>query len=616
MKSKTTLATLLLTGAIAITASGCTAEIKAADGTPIGNVVINEEAISSGITINQKGEKVVTEQENVLPEDNFDEEKTPSASASEESRETDPVEDTDNEPAVTETEAKTTAKPTAAVTPENDAGPAKGAIAAMKEGASVRFNEVVNPASHYVEGNFGRISFYTDADSKVHFQYNNKEIESTLPIRNPNLSVSEAYLFKKDGRLFIYISAMHGGDICEINVYELNENAFVYVGCAENLHMGELRDLNNFSCYEHFGRNYMFFLYGDYKVGSNGMPQALGKVHSVTNSSYSRLKSDTSANVIKDGKVTNEQRILVGGDIFDLKRTDLENYIDVVAYDGTEYRIYCKSSFTAETKNKSNGIFDVFEIAKDYDETKKGTVGALNDGQVINFHKYDGRMTINSIYGNYIVENNIDNQKIQITYNRHAYVLPVKTDGSGLTIGKSYLLKSDGKVYIYVTSMMTGEISSINVYEVSESAIKYNGSYDGIKITDVIEYTTKFMCREYDGMNGCISICRYYKVGKNGIPAIADYMCYITVSCKVRASQDITGYVVKDGKATSEKITITKGSRIIPIEFNEVSYIDIKDEASGKTVRVNFEPLLNQYYDQNDHLWIYKAVLSLIEPAI
>ena len=29
---------------------------------------------------NQKGEKVVTEQENVLPEDNFDEEKTPSAS--------------------------------------------------------------------------------------------------------------------------------------------------------------------------------------------------------------------------------------------------------------------------------------------------------------------------------------------------------------------------------------------------------------------------------------------------------------------------------------------------------------------------------------------------------
>ena len=50
----TAVTTALLSGVIAITATGCTAEVKLADGTPVGNIVINESAIPSGITVNQQ----------------------------------------------------------------------------------------------------------------------------------------------------------------------------------------------------------------------------------------------------------------------------------------------------------------------------------------------------------------------------------------------------------------------------------------------------------------------------------------------------------------------------------------------------------------------------------
>ena len=69
------LAAVILSSAIAVTASGCTAEIKMADGTPIGNVVINDEALASSITVKQQGVNAddITDPTVVLPDDDFDE---------------------------------------------------------------------------------------------------------------------------------------------------------------------------------------------------------------------------------------------------------------------------------------------------------------------------------------------------------------------------------------------------------------------------------------------------------------------------------------------------------------------------------------------------------------
>ena len=112
--TESALAAVILSGAIAVTASGCTAEIKLADGTPIGSVVINDEALASGITVNQQGANadVITDPSVVLPDDNFDEntdtkesdipETTPAANETEPAKTTEAPEETT--PKATETQ--------------------------------------------------------------------------------------------------------------------------------------------------------------------------------------------------------------------------------------------------------------------------------------------------------------------------------------------------------------------------------------------------------------------------------------------------------------------------------------------------------------------------------
>ena len=115
-------------------------------------------------------------------------------------------------------------------------------------------------------------------------------------------------------------------------------------------------------------------------------------------------------------------------------------------------------------------------------------------------------------------------------------------------------------------------------------------------------------------MNGMIGITRYYKASANGMPVIADTVCYVNLSVKVKAAKDLTGHVVKNGKATTEKYTIKAGSQINFTEFNEVTYTDITESVTGTVIRVSSEPLLNEFYDENDNHWVYKALLSLAEP--
>ena len=483
----------------------------------------------------------------------------------------------------------------------------------MKDGSVLKLRKGNDNVRYTYEDGWGYVFYYPLKPCKVWVQVEDKGFE--LPIRNIELSISESFLIKKNGQVYLYISALHGGDNCEINVYSLEYNSISYVGTYANLYTDSIGSIDSFSCYEHYGRNYMFTLSGTYKVGDDGMPVLANNVHSITNTSPSRIKTDYSGQVVKGEKVTGETKIINKGDVVDLVRTDLENYIDVALNDGTVLRLNCKKAFSAADKNnKANAVFSIFEIAKDFDEGKAGTVDAMGNGRVMVFQAYDQKRVLESAYGSFKVENNIDPQKIQITYNRHAYVLPVHTDNSGLRIGNTFLLKTNGKAFIYVTSCMDGDLRDINVYEVNDSSIKFVGHHEGMYIAGDFTSPDKFLCRENDGMNGMIGITRYYKASANGMPVIADTVCYVNLSVKVKAAKDLTGYVVKNGKATNEKYTIKAGSQINFNEFNEVTYMDITDSVTGTVIRVSSEPLLNEFYDENDNHWVYKALLSLAEP--
>ena len=193
-----------------------------------------------------------------------------------------------------------------------------------------------------------------------------------------------------------------------------------------------------------------------------------------------------------------------------------------------------------------------------------------------------------------------------------------KADISSVTgFSDAWLIRSNGKTYIYIGVVRGCYNNELNVYEVTENSIERIGVENLIISGPSFNNTKSFWCYEYNGTDcqtDVISFERNYKVSSNGMPIPADNYSELGAWIPVWAKNEMTGYVVKDGKVTSEKYTITKGESVEPVAVNEVEYIDIKN-SKNMIIRVDFTDLCCTYYDQNDYRWTYKAVMSLFDSS-
>ena len=246
---------------------------------------------------------------------------------------------------------------------------------------------------------------------------------------------------------------------------------------------------------------------------------------------------------------------------------------------------------------------------------KRGSVNNLKDGSAAALTWSNDGCTLEGDYGDIVIARNQDAKKINITYNERLYTLSINNDSSRVVFaGASFLVKSGGKAYIYLTTILNAGTYDVNVYEISDSNVQYKGHKKGVMLPGTISDTRSFKCG-IDGGDNDMYITRNYRIAPaTGLPVNDGYMCSIKVYKQHKASKDITGYVVKNGKATSEQMTIKEGEICTPVELNDVEYIDIKD-ADGNIIRADFVPLLEEYYDVVDETWVYKAVRSLVKPA-
>ena len=247
---------------------------------------------------------------------------------------------------------------------------------------------------------------------------------------------------------------------------------------------------------------------------------------------------------------------------------------------------------------------------------KYGSVKDMKDGKAISFKYKNNTNTLECDYGSFLIERGSSADKVHIIYNDKSYSLDVYNDMPKAILLNASLIKANGKAYIYLNTLLNDGSFDVSVYEVSDSEIKYNGHCTGVALPVEIRDPYRFQCSVINGDDQTITLNRDFKVGsRNGLPVVADYMCRVKALKDVKAARDITGYIVRNGKVTNEKMTIKAGDPVSPGELNEVSYFDIKDLNSGNVVRVDFEPLLNEYYAMNDERWVYRAVLSLIKQA-
>ena len=606
------LATAVLAGTIALTASGCTAEIKTADGKSIGTVVINgeeAEALASGITINQMNPVDSTEPANVSVPDVFTNETKETENTTEESSEpTVSVENKETEPAATTQETTATATPTATSTPvptKADTN-AKPSLNNIKEGEVIKLTENKN-GNFSASGVFGNISVNHTDNSDVAFYYNDHAFIGSVS----SVKWSDVYLFKNNGKTFIYIEVVRGCMNNELNIYEVSDTYVKNGGVVRDFCLSIFSNTKSFKGYDGGPSSGYVLAERMFKVSDSGKP--------VPADNYSYLGTDKvyatktmTGYIVRDGKATSEKVTIYSGEPVEPKALNEVEYIDF-KYGTDIVRVdFTNECCTYYDQNDYRWIFKAVNsmVSPAY---AKPSVRFLGEGAVYEFNSADHYRSLwaSGKYGDFYIENH-GNQSVKITYNTESYILPVDNSVEKLALNRAYLFKSNGVTYIYLNATK-GYKTTLYYFVVDGSEVRSYGSDGGLLIRWMKDLKT-IACYEINGKNETISISRNYKVGADGRLVIADTKLELAAWVKVKATQDMEGYVVADGKATSEKVTIKAGDIVTPVECDEVDHIDFKDQ-SGRTIRVDFAPLLNEYYDQNDCRWTYRAIMSLVTPA-
>ena len=241
------------------------------------------------------------------------------------------------------------------------------------------------------------------------------------------------------------------------------------------------------------------------------------------------------------------------------------------------------------------------------DTNVKPSLNNIKEGEVIKLiENKNGNFSASGIFGNISV-NHTDNSDVEFRYNGHAFIGSV----SSVKWSDVYLFKNNGKTFIYIEVVRGCMNNELNIYEVSDTYVKNGGVVKDFCLS-IFSNTKSF--KGYDGgpSSGNVLAERMFRVSDSGRPVPADNYSYLGTD-KVYAKKTMTGYIVRDGKVTSEKVTIYSGEPVEPKALNEVEYIDFK--YGTDIVRVDFTNECCTYYDQNDYRWIFKAVNSMVSPV-
>lgn len=352
----TAVTTALLSGVIAITATGCTAEVKLADGTPVGNIVINESAIPSGITVNQQNVNAdpMANPDIELPDDNFDQVSAPENT---EPEKTEP-EVTETTAAPTPTTAPATATPTAKptstpATPTPTTAPATPTAAPAETESKCSFSiiedhrvygfNVDDNKVYYIEGHFGDIDVKVETGNKIWFKFFGHEYYEYAPCSE----LASIYLLKDYGKTMVYVQYV-SDEGPAIYAYALTDNSVKLAGVVKNAYLeGKITNTRYFWVIETYGKSSYAEVRRNYEFSYvSGLPVVDEDMITTFYTSDNKLKAtkDMKGYVVRDGHVYKDEIVVIkAGNEATPYQTDGHWYIDVKT-EGTIVRV----DFTTE----------------------------------------------------------------------------------------------------------------------------------------------------------------------------------------------------------------------------------------------------------------------------
>lgn len=267
------------------------------------------------------------------------------------------------------------------------------------------------------------------------------------------------------------------------------------------------------------------------------------------------------------------------------------------------------------TENPTAAAEEKEEEPKDTDETEemdqewieeqleKGNI----DNYALKFEYNDPDYFLETDRDSYQIKVSDNEGKILIIVNDTVNELDISyTDWLGVSVGNPYLVKYNGKTYIYANGHLEGDAAELNIYEADGDTVK---RIDHIPYTSIWDMQTpvEFTCHKYGFMNGVFSAEMLYTVGDNGVPVPVNGEYILTAYADLFLKEEQVGYIVKDGVVTSEEKILPSGGSVTPVLTDGKSFVDVIDN-EGDEIRIDCSKVFSE--SPNDS---YPAIIDLFE---
>ena len=305
-----------LAGTIALSAAGCTAEIKSADGTPIGSVVVNgDEALASGFVFNTTtGDQ----------EENPSQESVPVMAEAE----TDPSETVPAEPPIgitveSEPEGKEEPSGTAAKASEPSGTAAKATepseathvslLASVRNGTVYKFTKMKTGDLGFSNG-YESIFIEPYKAGTVKISY--KEKTFLLDWNGGSTAFDQAYIFKENGDVYFYLT-IDDSDENAVNrgfeIYTVKEDTIGHFCFMRDINIEEFRSTGYIRCSICNSVSDQLEIVTPCKI-KNGTPKAIDNTEYILSGGAMKAVKDLNGNIVKDGKATSEKASVKAGE--------------------------------------------------------------------------------------------------------------------------------------------------------------------------------------------------------------------------------------------------------------------------------------------------------------
>ncbi|MCR5651360.1 MAG: DUF3298 and DUF4163 domain-containing protein [Lachnospiraceae bacterium] len=150
-----------------------------------------------------------------------------------------------------------------------------------------------------------------------------------------------------------------------------------------------------------------------------------------------------------------------------------------------------------------------------------------------------------------------------------------------------YLVKKDGKYFIYVNELQMNDYQSIDIYKIQAGVFKKVGSFErGFRDTSPTDPDNFYLAGRTDLLS-TNNTYRSYHVGDDGMPVANEEYDHVvgSVSEKLTLKKDIEAEVYADEDASEpEKTTLEKGTVLYYFRTDNETFMDMKTE-DGRIVR-------------------------------